>query len=64
MNVDSASTTQLCNALIKACKDFDYLLVTGTLHRSGGDYGERRRMDFFVENLLGVKPSDWNKKEK
>jgi dipeptidyl aminopeptidase/acylaminoacyl peptidase len=63
-NVDPASTTQLVNALIKAKKDFDYLLVPGMKHSSGGDYGERRRMDFFVEHLLGVKPPDWNKKEK
>ncbi len=63
-NVDPASTTQLVNALIKAGKDFDYLLVPGMQHSSGGVYGERRRMDFFVEHLLGVKPPDWNKKEK
>ncbi|MCU0457904.1 MAG: S9 family peptidase [Bacteroidales bacterium] len=63
-NVDPASTTQLVNALIKAGKDFDYLLVPGMQHSSGGAYGERRRMDFFVENLLGVKAPDWNKKEK
>ncbi|MRR23597.1 S9 family peptidase, partial [bacterium] len=63
-NVDPASTTQLVDALIKAGKDFDYLLVPGMQHSSGGAYGERRRQDFFVENLLGVKPPDWNKKEK
>ena len=61
-NVDPASTTQLVNALIKAGKDFDYLLVPGMQHSTGGVYGERRRMDFFVENLLGIKPPDWNKK--
>jgi dipeptidyl aminopeptidase/acylaminoacyl peptidase len=63
-NVDPASTTQLVNALIKAGKDFDYLLVPGMQHSSGGAYGERRRQDFFVEHLLGVNPPDWNKKEK
>lgn len=63
-NVDPASTTQLVNALIKAEKDFDYLLVPGMLHNSGGEYGERRRMDFFVKHLLGVDPPDWNMKEK
>lgn len=63
-NVDPASTTQLVNALIKAGKDFDYLLVPGMQHSSGGTYGERRRQDFFVEHLLGVNPPDWNKKEK
>jgi dipeptidyl aminopeptidase/acylaminoacyl peptidase len=63
-NVDPASTTQFVNALIKAGKDFDYLLVPGMQHSSGGTYGERRRQDFFVEHLLGVKPPDWNIKEK
>ncbi|HUW92340.1 MAG TPA: DPP IV N-terminal domain-containing protein [Bacteroidales bacterium] len=62
-NVDPASTVQLVNALIKAGKDFDYLLVPGMLHSSGGSYGERRRMDFFVENLIGDVTPDWNKKE-
>ena len=61
-NVDPASTTQLVNALIKAEKDFDYLLVPGMGHSNGGKYGDRRRMDFFVEHLLEVKPPEWNKK--
>lgn len=60
-NVDPASTTQFVNALIKANKDFDYLLVPGMGHSSGGDYGERRRRDYFVKHLLGVEPPDWNR---
>ena len=63
-NVDPASTTQFVDALIKAGKDFDYLLVPGMKHGSGGSYGERRRMDFFVEHLLGVKPPERNNAEK
>jgi dipeptidyl aminopeptidase/acylaminoacyl peptidase len=63
-NVDPASTTQFVDALIKAGKDFDYLLVPGMKHSSGGVYGERRRMDFFVEHLLGVKPPERNNTEK
>ncbi len=63
-NVDPASTTQLVDALIKAGKDFDYLLVPGMKHSSGGDYGERRRMDFFVKHLMGVETPDWNRKER
>ncbi len=61
-NVDPASTTQLVNALIRAGKDFDYLFVPGMKHSSGGDYGERRRMDFFVRHLLGAETPDWNNK--
>lgn len=62
-NVDPASTTQLIDALIKANKDFDYLLVPGMRHSSGGAYGERRRMDFFVRHLLGVTTPDRNNTE-
>jgi hypothetical protein len=52
---------QVVNALIEADKDFDFLPVPGADHGSGGDYGVRKRYDFFVEHLLGVKPPDWNK---
>jgi len=30
-------------------------------HTSGGKYGERRRRDFFVKNLLGSETPDWNR---
>jgi dipeptidyl aminopeptidase/acylaminoacyl peptidase len=59
-NVDPSSTTQLVNALVKAGKDFEYVLLPGAGHTSGGVYGERKRRDFFVRNLLGLDPPDWN----
>jgi len=59
-NVDPSSTIQVVNALIKANKDFDFLYVPGADHGNGGRYGVHKRNDFFVENLLGVKPPDWN----
>jgi dienelactone hydrolase len=59
-NVDPSSTTQLVNALIKSNMDFDYLLIPGAKHTSGGTYGERKRRDFFVKNLLGGEPPQWN----
>ncbi|MGQ9801460.1 MAG: DPP IV N-terminal domain-containing protein [Candidatus Saccharicenans sp.] len=59
-NVDPATTYQVVNALIKAGKDFELLVVPGANHGSGGAYGERKRNDFFVRHLLGVKPPDWN----
>ncbi len=59
-NVDPSSTIQVVNALIKAGKDFDFLYVPGADHGNGGPYGVRKRNDFFVENLLGVKPPDRN----
>ncbi len=59
-NVDPASTMQVVNALVKANKDFDLLVVPGMDHSSGGPVGDRKRMDFFVKHLLGVDPPDWN----
>jgi len=56
-NVDPASTMQVVNALIKANKDFDLLVVPGAGHGAGGSpYGTRRQRDFFVRHLLGVEP--------
>jgi dipeptidyl-peptidase-4 len=55
-NVDPASTMQVVNALIKADKDFDLLVVPGAGHGIGGPYGVRRRQDYFVRHLLGVEP--------
>jgi dipeptidyl aminopeptidase/acylaminoacyl peptidase len=64
-NVDPSSTLQVANALIKANKRFDLLVVPGAEHNAGrggetGPYGERLRFDFFVQNLLGVMPPNWN----
>jgi dipeptidyl aminopeptidase/acylaminoacyl peptidase len=55
-NVDPASTMQVVNALIKADKDFDLLVIPNADHGEDGAYGNRRRKDFFVRHLLGVEP--------
>lgn len=56
-NVDPASTMQVVDALIKADKDFDLLVVPGGGHGIGeSPYGKRRRRDFFVRHLMGVEP--------
>jgi dipeptidyl aminopeptidase/acylaminoacyl peptidase len=55
-NVDPASTMQVVNALIKADKDFDLLVIPNADHGQDGTYGNRRRKDFFVRHLLGVQP--------
>ena len=60
-NVDPASTMQVVNALIKANKSFDLLVIPGAGHGAGGPYGERKRFDFFVHNLLGAEPPDRNR---
>jgi len=62
-NVDPASTMQVVNALIKANKAFDLIVLPGQGHSTGGAYGDRKRYDYFVRNLLGVEPPDWNRIE-
>ena len=59
-NVDPSSTMQVVNALIKANKTFDLLVIPGAGHGPGGAYGERKRFDFFVQHLLGLTPPPWN----
>jgi len=59
-NVDPASTIKLCDALIKADKDFEFVILPGMNHTGGGNYGERKRRDFFVKYLLGAVPPNWN----
>lgn len=59
-NVDPSSTFQVIDALMKANKDYTLLFVPGGGHGSGGDYGRRKMFDFFVHNLQGVEPPDWN----
>jgi dipeptidyl aminopeptidase/acylaminoacyl peptidase len=56
-NVDPSSTMQVANALIKADKDFELLIIPGAGHGCAETpYGSRRRMDFFVRHLAGVEP--------
>jgi dipeptidyl aminopeptidase/acylaminoacyl peptidase len=59
-NVPPESTLRFTDALIKAGKDFDFLLVPGGGHGAGGAYGQRRLQDFFARNLLGVEPPERN----
>jgi dipeptidyl aminopeptidase/acylaminoacyl peptidase len=59
-NVDPSSTMQVVNALIRANKMFDLLVIPGANHGAGGAYGERKRFDFFVKHLRGVDPPNWN----
>ena len=59
-NVDPSSTMQVVNALIKANKTFDLLVIPGADHTDGGPYGQTKRNDFFVHHLLGVEPPQRN----
>ncbi len=59
-NVDPSSTYQFVNALIKAKKDHEFIMVPGMGHSNGGAYGVRKTHDFFVKHLLGVNPPVWD----
>lgn len=57
-NVPPQNTLLVVDALIKANKDFDLLMIPNAGHGFGaaGDYMTRRRWDYFVKHLLGVEP--------
>jgi dipeptidyl aminopeptidase/acylaminoacyl peptidase len=59
-NVPPESTYRLADALIKADKDFDLIVIPGAGHGLGGAYGRRRMEDFFTRHLLGIEPPDRN----
>jgi dipeptidyl aminopeptidase/acylaminoacyl peptidase len=57
-NVPPQNTYLVMDALIKANKDFDLILLPNQRHRYGVDapYVMRRRWDYFVKHLLGAEP--------
>ena len=59
-NVDPSSTYQVVNALEKAGKNFELVVLPGVHHTMGERFGEHKRFDFFVRNLWKVTPPDWN----
>jgi dipeptidyl aminopeptidase/acylaminoacyl peptidase len=60
-NVDPASTLQVVNALVKADKHFDMMFIPGQNHGVGVLASQHYLQDYFVHNLLGVEPPDWNR---
>lgn len=53
-NVDPSSTYQVVNALKRAGKDFEFMLMTGQGHGAAeSDFGRKRRADFFARHLFG-----------
>jgi dipeptidyl aminopeptidase/acylaminoacyl peptidase len=62
-NVPPESTMRFADALIRAGKDFDLLVVPGADHGIRGPqsaYAQRRQHDFFVRHLLGKEPPERN----
>jgi hypothetical protein len=54
---------QVVNALIKANKTFELVVVPGANHGASGPFSIRKRNDWFVKNLLGLDPPNWNQIE-
>lgn len=59
-NVPPETSLRLADALIRAKKDFDFLVVPNGGHGAGGAYYQRRLQDFFTRHLLGVEPPNRN----
>jgi dipeptidyl aminopeptidase/acylaminoacyl peptidase len=57
-NVPLNNTLLVVDALIKANKDFDLIMLPNQPHGYGPDanYMTRRRWDYFVKNLMGAEP--------
>jgi dipeptidyl aminopeptidase/acylaminoacyl peptidase len=56
--VHPAGTYRVVEALIRANKRFDFMILPGQRHgfTTMGDYVFWRRIDYFAEHLLGAKP--------
>ena len=55
-NVHPGMTLQVVDALIKANKSFDFLILPNRAHNLNEPYVVRRRWDYFVEHLMGAEP--------
>ena len=58
-NVHPSNTYRVVDALIRANKRFDFILLPGVRHGFGGavgDYVFWRRVDYFAQHLLGAPP--------
>lgn len=59
-NVPPESTMRFVDALVRAKRDFDLLVIPNGGHGAGGDYYQRRMRDFFVRHLQGIEPRNNN----
>jgi hypothetical protein len=51
---------QVVNALVRASKEFELVVIPGADHGAGSPITGRKRDDFFVRYLRGVEPPNWN----
>jgi dipeptidyl aminopeptidase/acylaminoacyl peptidase len=51
-NVPPESTLRVVDALVKANKDFEFLMIPGLGHSDGGAYGRRKMQEFFKRHLM------------
>ena len=59
-NVPPSLTIQVIDALMKANKNYDLLIVPNGSHAmSTNMYFRRRRWDYFVQHLLGITPPEY-----
>jgi dipeptidyl aminopeptidase/acylaminoacyl peptidase len=59
-NVPPESTLRFVDALVKARKDFEMLVVPGASHGANSPITQRRTLDFFTHHLMGIEPPDRN----
>jgi hypothetical protein len=59
-NVDPSSTMQVVNALVRAAKEFELVVIPGADHGAASPITARKRNDFFVKHLRGLQPPNWN----
>ena len=57
-NVPPSNTMLVAEALIKANKDFDFILFPNKRHGYGDmtPYMTRRKWDYFIKHLKGIEP--------
>ncbi|MBI3864400.1 MAG: prolyl oligopeptidase family serine peptidase [Planctomycetia bacterium] len=61
-NVPPESTLRLADALIRANKDFELVVVPGAGHGMGGAFGTRKMHSFLAKHLLGTETPDRSSK--
>ena len=59
-NVPPESTFRFVDALVRAGKEFEFVLIPGANHGAGSRITQRKLQDFFVKDLLAEDPPNHN----